>query len=400
MLDPKNPDYNFQLAYEYERQFHTASAAGYYLRTTEHSRDDLQIYEALIRMALCFHRQGGRVFTVTGLLMRAIALIPDRPEAYFLLCRTYEQNKEWQEAYTWSVIGEQKAYQGILEPLQTNVEYPGTSGFEFERAVAAWWIGRYDESLFLFRQLRNNPELDGDYVISVRDNLRHLDNDWKEPLLYTANDFERLKIKFPGAKDIKKNFSQCYQDLFVLTMLDGKRDGSFLEIGSGGAYYGSNTVLLEQFGWTGTSVDKSPESIVEFKKWRLGKAIAGDGSTMDFSGILDKPDIDYLQIDCDPAQDSLLALFNIPFNNHRFAVITFEHDHYRDESATVKDRSRAYLRSLGYVLVVDDVGVNDFDSFEDWWVHPGLMSKKGLDLIKHFNHYNSDPNRIDKCMFH
>ena len=41
-----------------------------------------------------------------------------------------------------------------------------------------------------------------------------------------------LKYKFPGLNVIKENYSQTYQDMFVLTMLNGKQHGKFLEIGA------------------------------------------------------------------------------------------------------------------------------------------------------------------------
>lgn len=404
VLDPKNSQYNFQLALEYEKQFHTASAAGYYLRVTEFSRDNLEIYEALLRMALCFSAQGNRVFTVTGLLLRAISLLPERPEAYFLLARAYERNKDWQEAYTWAVLGEKVASSAYHAPLQTNVEYPGSWALAFERAVASWWIGLHDESLHIFRTLKKDSTVDNDHAIVIRQNLEQLSNAWKNPMMYTSRDHERLRIKFNGSEMIKKNYSQCFQDLFVLTMLDGRSNGWYLEIGSGDPWYGNNTALLERKGWKGVSIDIHREAVRLFKADRKNFVKAGDATTMDIDALLTKQkaprDMDYLQVDCDPAQTSMQALLNVPFHKYRFAVITFEHDHYLDDSDSIRDRSCQYLRSLGYVLAVNDVGMNKFDSFEDWWVHPQLLDKRGLDLINHFNHYNSDPNQIDIIMFH
>ena len=88
---------------------------------------------------------------------------------------------------------------------------------------------------------------------------------------------------------------------------------------------------------------------------------------------------DYLQIDVDPAQISYEVLLKIPFHRIKFRVITFEHDYYVDES--VKEKSRDYLRSFGYQLVVNDVAVNEYDSYEDWWVHPELVNPKIIELL-------------------
>ena len=102
--DPKESKYNFNLALEYEKLGQTSSAAGYYLRSIEYGKDVNQNYEALLKIALCFERQGNRVFTLKGTLLRAIALLPKRPEAYFLLSRVYERNKDWQECYMMCTV--------------------------------------------------------------------------------------------------------------------------------------------------------------------------------------------------------------------------------------------------------------------------------------------------------
>lgn len=58
-----------------------------------------------------------------------------------------------------------------------------------------------------------------------------------------------LRFKFIGSELIEKNYSQVYQDMFILSMLNGKKNGTFLEIGGATPYHGNNTALLEeQFG--------------------------------------------------------------------------------------------------------------------------------------------------------
>jgi len=174
IIDPRNQEINFELGWCYEQQGQTASAAGFYLRSIEFGSDINKIYEALLRMSLCFEKQSNRVFTIKGLLLRAVSLLPKRPEAYFLLARIYERNKDWQEGYTISTIGNEFAND---EPnTQTDVEYPGKWSFMFEKAVCSWWIGLYDESIHLFRQLDKNPDLSELYKASVVDNLSRLEN--------------------------------------------------------------------------------------------------------------------------------------------------------------------------------------------------------------------------------
>jgi tetratricopeptide (TPR) repeat protein len=171
--NPKDSSINFELGCEYEDIGQTAAAAGYYLRSVEFGCDNNRIYEALLRIALCFEKQGNRVFTIKGILLRAISLLPKRPEAYFLLSRTYERNKDWQESYTMAIIGYTLATD---EPNTiTDVEYPNRWVFLFEQAVAGWWIGLHDESIRLFKTLFMEYKLTPLYKKAVMNNLDSLD---------------------------------------------------------------------------------------------------------------------------------------------------------------------------------------------------------------------------------
>jgi hypothetical protein len=100
-------------------------------------------------------------------------LLPKRPEAYFLLSRVYERNKDWQESYTTAVIGYTLATD---EPNTiTDVEYPSKWVFIFEKAVSGWWIGLHDESIRLFKTLFMDYKLTPLYRTAVMNNLNNLD---------------------------------------------------------------------------------------------------------------------------------------------------------------------------------------------------------------------------------
>lgn len=389
--DQESPEANFALGHRYERQGHTAAAAGFYVRTAEYSRDELFCYEALCRLANCFSRQGSRVFVTKGILLRAISLKPERPEAYFLLSELYEHGREWQEAFCFAVMG--KAIKGPVPALRTNVGYPGPYGFEFEEAVSAWWIGLRSYSMHLFRKLSKDPSLQPQHAAAVKDNLARLGGDInRPPMIYTDSMYERVKVKFPGLGEIRRNYSQCFQDLFVLTMLEGKRDGVFFEIGCGDPEHGSNTKLLEELGWKGTSIDIDPAVTERFHAARRSFVITGDATRLDYEKLIER-DFDYLQIDCDPAMQSLETLLRIPFERHKFAVITFEHDGYIDP--LVRERSHAYLQSFGYEMVVGDIAPDDYMPFEDWWVHPDLVD---WDVIRRMQNLGEEIKRADLYM--
>ena len=203
-----------------------------------------------------------------------------------------------------------------------------------------------------------------------------LGNTWyPDTIPYIAEDFERFKFLFPGLERIYKNYSKHYQDLFVLALYNGKKGGNYLEIGSGDPFVHNNTALLEtEFGWKGISIDNSEALCYNFKENRNNTVICTDATQLDFTNLFNlhcvEPVIDYLQIDCDEA--SIQVLENLPFETHKFGVITFEHDSYR-LGTDIRDRARTLLKKNGYKLLVNDVAFSPQHSYEDWYIHPDVV---------------------------
>jgi hypothetical protein len=134
------------------------------------------------------------------------------------------------------------------------------------------------------------------------------------------------------------------------------------------------------------SLDIVEESIVKFKQTRKQPAVVKDATSVNFNRFLsglDMPtDIDYLQIDCDPPEVSYQVLLNIPFDDYRFAVITFEHDIYADDTKAIQGKAAKYLESYGYICVVNNVSPDDTNRpYEDWWVHPDLVDNDIIEKI-------------------
>lgn len=380
--DPRYPLYNFQLGYAYELAGHNASAFSFFLRAAEFCViDDRFCYESILRASLCLEKLGNRVHSLKGMVLRAMSIQPRRPEALFMMSRICEQNKDWHEAYSYAIMGEELIGNDHSQ-LMTDVDYPGSYGFTFERAVSAWWIGLYDESIHLFRQLDKIVGIRFDYKQSIESNIRMYGYLWKKELRYDDSMYNELRYKFSGAKDIRKNYSQCFQDMFTLMALDGKRKGKYLEIGCGDPLFSNNTYLLEsEFDWWGIAIDMNVEATAKYSEKRKNSTvITADATIVDYDTLLDG-DFDFLQIDCDPAMVSFQVLQKIPFDKHRFAVITFEHDNFCDDNKEIKERSRKYLQSHGYVMIVDDIAEDRFSDYEDWYVHPDLVDRKIIDRL-------------------
>lgn len=169
--------------------------------------------------------------------------------------------------------------------------------------------------------------------------------------------------------------SQAGQDRFVFSMLEGKTNGFYLDIGCNDAKFHSNTYELEEIGWDGLLVD-----IVGGCESRKGTFVKCDATRPDERLIFQysqMPDVvDYLSLDVDEALLPVLSM--IPFWDHAFRVITLEHDVYvrGNEPRTY---SRMHLIRMGYKLVCADVkvvppGMTTQEPFEDWWIWPDLVS--------------------------
>ena len=197
--------------------------------------------------------------------------------------------------------------------------------------------------------------------------------------LYDRSKLDKIKFKFKGIETIDQNYSQSFQDMFILSMLNGKKKGTFLEIGAHDPVFISNTYLLEsKFDWCGISIDIAD---CDFSK-RKAKFIKQDALKIDYQKLLkenfNSNQIDYLQIDIEPMEVTFKCLKRIPFSEYRFSVITYETDYYCPKTSPekkeyVKNKSRELIQSYGYELVLGDVCNIGSDPFEDWYIDPNIV---------------------------
>lgn len=188
-------------------------------------------------------------------------------------------------------------------------------------------------------------------------------------------------------------YSTDYQDVFVCMVTKNKKNGTYVEIGSGDPIRGSNTFLLEsELSWRGISVEIRPEACSEFIKKRRNLCICADATLINYKKTfksLKLPQfVDYLQIDCNPPSTSLKVLERIPFDDYKFSIITFEHDYYR-EHCTVRQQSRRLLHGFRYILAVNDVASRG-RSFEDWWFHPDLIDWETISRFRKVDGKNKE----------
>ena len=372
-LDPKNTKKLLALSREYDRLEQGAMAVSLYLKTADISDCKEIQYECMIGIARSYQRQGNRQWTVKTGYADAIALMPHRPEAHFFLAEFLQELHEWKTSLMHVNIALEWYENGGRHSDELNLPgYGGYKGLLYHQAVGIWQVSGTQTGKHAFFNLKHRYNMPAPYDKQTENMLNNV---WyPDTIPYVAEDFERFKFLFNGLETITTNHSKHFQDLFVLSLYNGKRNGTYLEIGSGDPFVHNNTALLEtKFDWKGISIDNSEALCYNFKENRNNTVICTDATQLDFSNLFNlhcvDPIIDYLQIDCDEV--SIDVLENLPFETHKFGVITFEHDSYR-LGTDIRDRARKLLKKHGYTLLVNDVAFSPQHSYEDWYVHPDV----------------------------
>jgi hypothetical protein len=184
-------------------------------------------------------------------------------------------------------------------------------------------------------------------------------------------------------------YSQAWQDEFVINLLNFKKNGHFIDIGSTDGMNQSNSYFLEkEMGWKGTCVELGIGYTEHYKNNRSCVFLNEDATKIDYKSLFDKNQypsrIDYLSLDID--ESSMLGLAKLPFDDYKFSVITIEHDSYRFGDI-LKNQEREFLRHHNYtplfldVLVPLGCGMGPNLSFEDWWVDASVFNMEKLNKL-------------------
>jgi hypothetical protein len=197
------------------------------------------------------------------------------------------------------------------------------------------------------------------------------------------------------ARTLRSN-SQAGQDLFVVAMTQGLRQGTFLELGAGHVRSMSNCYMLEHaWGWTGYSIDQDacgPRWLPanDWPAQRPGSQfVHARAELVDYASMPDY--FDYVQFDLDSPEITLQVMELL--SHKQFALVTFEHDIWRDTEANreLMHLSRQYWQERGYVLVANNVtippgrGYGPADRplfFEDWYAHPKYIQQEVIEAYR------------------
>ena len=201
----------------------------------------------------------------------------------------------------------------------------------------------------------------------------------------------KLRYPFEGSEDITFSYSQIMQDIMILTLTNGKKNGTYLEIGCNVPDYTNNTYLMSQkYNWSGLSIDYLMKFTYDWRTLRPNdNFLCCDALTVDYEEIMHKQYrenyvIDYLQLDVDPSENTLKTLKRLPMTKYRFGIITYETDVYLGNQK-IQNESRQILNDLGYTMLVGDMIAAQYGPCEDWWVDMSLINQEIAIDIKERN---------------
>lgn len=198
-----------------------------------------------------------------------------------------------------------------------------------------------------------------------------------------------------------KYYSQDGQDKFLVeNLFKDKKIGFFVEIGANDGITLSNTKLLEDLGWDGICIEPLPKSFIKLKENRkclsynlaisnvngsikfleidgysemlsgilteydhrhldrIDREIKNFGGnkkiieiqSIKFSDLIDEEYIDYLSIDVEGSEMTILESIN--FNKHKIYCISVENNYGNDNV-------RNFLSNNGYSLITN-IGADNF----------------------------------------
>lgn len=171
--EPEEPSAILAVAEAYWALGQTGSAVAYYLRAAEFAYDSEPelAYAALLRLSDCLAHQRDREATVLQAIEHAVALCPERPEAWFYLSRYREREFKWAASYAAATMG--LGCLGEHWPLPIATDYLGDFCLEFQQAVAGDNMGRRTESQEIMLRL-SEQWLPEPYGSAVTRNLASL----------------------------------------------------------------------------------------------------------------------------------------------------------------------------------------------------------------------------------
>ena len=168
---------------------------------------------------------------------------------------------------------------------------------------------------------------------------------------------------------------QAHQDIFAK---HASRIYSYIEIGGSHPIKRNNTLLLENEGWHGFSIELNEKFKKSWAKSRKNKIYFDNALTFDYASAVAENNLSmrvgYLSCDIEPPCNTFAALQRTLEQGINFDCITFEHDEYQS-AGDYNKLATEYLESKGYKVAVYGVYFKNHH-FETWFVKNDIEFEK------------------------
>jgi hypothetical protein len=192
-------------------------------------------------------------------------------------------------------------------------------------------------------------------------------------------------------------YSDAKQDQFTANILQFKKNGYCVDIGSCHSMVSNNTYFFQNLDWASITVEIESSYNESYLARKKGNHLNANALELNYADVFEKykfpENIDYLSLDVDTISLDVLKI--LPFKKYSFKVITIEHDAYL-YGDKYREQQRSILSSKGYTLLCSNVYVEQSGhegkkfAFEDWWVNPDNFSKEILNKLSSENEYPSN----------
>lgn len=294
--EPESDANNFALGRHYHSIGQLAAAVSYYVRTAERTPNPELQYTCLILCSEIFRQLGNRALSTKGMLLRAVSVLPQRPEAYYQLARHSHEQAVFHDGNEFSVenwfFGYSMASAGLcyagefLISLPADVDYPGASGLMYEQAVCAWHSGLCEQSREIFLELLNRTEDHSDLRKKAEQELKNQGVDLSQ------HNFKRV-IQTPGLRWYEdQNYYRIagFVDPGVITVLDQIQRNGLASTGGVceiGVHHGQLYMMMNSV----TSSDEKSYAVDIFDQQHLNIDRSGRGDLACFMENLRNLDI-------------------------------------------------------------------------------------------------------------
>lgn len=143
--DPTSTRYTFYLAQSYRDAGETEKSLEWYQKRIAMGGWDQEVYISMLEVALLQQNLGMPVDTIMSSFERAYRYRPHRPEAVYYLAELYNRNGKTELAYAL-IKSREFIKQPAIKDILFTQDWMDNYGLLFQLSIAAYWVGRFEES--------------------------------------------------------------------------------------------------------------------------------------------------------------------------------------------------------------------------------------------------------------